>query len=232
MRATSSASQPLQARVASNLPPSPRVVADLIEERAEAARDMFLQMWQRRVAEHVDSLRTGLSSVRAIAAIATAVEFASLLCVLVPWRYFFTTPSALRIVRVGDVHVKMPDVFVFLTGSFWAPLSLWFLTSLGLPLAFSYLFNLSRKAALQSRRRRGHRAGADDKFDPLIFNIVKGVTCYLVYCERFAFFGTFGASTVLRVCRSVPGEWGAMVTGAVIGVIAALYEAILVDTGL
>lgn len=226
--------------MASALPPSPRVLADAIDEQTAAARNFLSQMWHKRVTEHVDDLRSSLSSVKAIETLVTLVEALSMMYELVPWRYFFTTPSSFRYVRAGDVHVKMPDVFILLTGAFWAPLSLWLLTSLILPLVMAYFFNISLKAS-SSHGRRVTRAstgpagargvssvqGGLMSFDPLIFNIAKALICYLVYVEHFTFFGLFSHFSIERVNVSIPGQWAGMVTGAAVGVIGTLYEAIL-----
>ncbi|CAG8156349.1 unnamed protein product [Penicillium nalgiovense] len=165
-----------------------------------------------------------LSSVKAVEIIVLLLESGSLAKELIPIRYLTTTPPV-QAAQIPAIPIRVPDIFVFLEGAFWAPFSLWFLTCLFLPLVSAYFINLSWKASSSARRTRSTPSLA--QFDPLTFNIVKALLVHIVFGNDFNFFGFYSGYAIGKVIDSVPGGDLGLLTGSAIGGVGALYEAIL-----
>ncbi|KAJ5974099.1 hypothetical protein N7481_011309 [Penicillium waksmanii] len=212
------------------LPPSPAIVTDAIDRQTARMREGLETAWtDSGVVEYQHAVRSALSSLKAVETIVLLLEGGSMLKELVPLRYLTTTP-AVDAILLPSISIKVPDLFVLLSGSFWAPFTLWLLSGLILPLVAAYFINLSYQAATGgSGVRRGRSSAASDRasFDPLTFNIAKALLVYKVYVDHFGFFDLFSHYTIAKVNVSVPGGWGGMLTGTAIGVIGTLYEAIL-----
>ena len=173
--------------------------------------------------ERAASLRSTLSSVKAIETIVLILESFYITYDLVPLRYL-TTINAIDSLHIPEFAIKVPDLFILVNPSFWAPYSLWLITSLLLPLGVAYWFNLSLKAAQNSRGRTSSRQST---FDSLSFNIAKALIAYKVYGDGFTFWDVYSPFSVARVNAALPGQWGGIFTGALVGVVGTLYEAIL-----
>ncbi|PKY05031.1 hypothetical protein P168DRAFT_289860 [Aspergillus campestris IBT 28561] len=207
---------------AAPLPPSPAIVTDAIDRQSAEIRRSISEAWTGSgVEERSSALRATLSSAKAIQVIALLLEAASLIYELLPLRYLTTIP-AVRALHTPPYPIKVPDLFVLVDGVFWAPISLWLLTSLVLPLLAAYFFNFRLNSA-----SRGKGGGGASSFDPLSFNLVKALVSYFVYRREFDFFGTFVFATMHKVDMAVPGQWRGTVAGAVIGIVGTLYEEIL-----
>lgn len=224
---TSTPGRNLLVAVQPPLPPSPAVVTDAIDRQTAAWRKRIGDAWSvLGVQEHSHSLRSILSSVKAVEILSLAIEGAGLFRNLLPLVYVTTVP-VVEAIHSPEFSIKVPDLFKLVEGTFWAPLSLWLLTSLFVPLTAAYFFNLSRQTsggpALNTRRSRA----AQTTFDPLSFNIAKALIAYLVYANQFTFWNVFSDDSIATVNKSVPGQWAGMLTGAAVGTIGTLYEAIL-----
>lgn len=207
------------------LPPSPTVVADVIDRQTERVRSSVSEAWDKAgVTEYVESTRDYLSTVTSIEFLALLVEAYGLRSEVLPMRYAFTIP-AIRALRTSDLPVMIPDLFLLLTSNFWAPFSLWLTTSLLIPLAFAYFFNLTLKAKHGHATRGRHAPTA--QFDPLTFNVTKMLVTWLVYSQGVHFGGLVSPSSVLKVEFSVPGGYLGMMIGAAIGILTSIYEAVL-----
>ena len=210
-------------------PPSPAVVTDAIDRQTTKMREGLEHAWTASgVLERSHALRAALSSVQAVEAIVIALEGGSVLKELIPLR-FVTTTSAVPTVHLPSFAIKVPDLFVLLTGTFWAPFLLWALTGLVLPLVAAYFINLSWQAATGGSQstRRTRSASSRASFDPLTFNVAKALLVYKVYADHYTFCGLFSNFAIEKVNVSVPGHWAGMLTGTAVGVIGTLYEAIL-----
>ncbi|KAF9894985.1 hypothetical protein FE257_004609 [Aspergillus nanangensis] len=208
------------------LPPSPAVVTDAIDRQTAVLRKSISEAWSfSGVEEQSNSLRTALSSVKAVEVLVLILEACGLIRQILPLRYLTTVP-AVEAIRTPDFAIKVPDLFVLVDGSFWAPFSLWVLTSLVVPLTAAYFFNFSN-ASGAGRKGRPVAVAAQLSFDPLSFNVVKALVAYLVYANRFTFWNLYSPFSVAKVNASVPGGWAGLLTGAAIGVVGTLYEAIL-----
>jgi hypothetical protein len=167
--------------------------------------------------------------VKSIETVIISIEAIGLLRELVPLR-FLTTVPAVDALRSPEIGIKVPDLFVLVTGTFWAPFTLWTLTSLVLPLTFAYFINLSLRAQSShayGTRRSSSAAAAAATFDPLVYNIAKALVAYFVYGTHFTFWDIFSHFSVEKVNVSIPGQWPGLLAGSFIGVVISLYEAIL-----
>jgi hypothetical protein len=231
-RSSSRAVRSVIESTAQQLPPSPAIVTDAIDRQTARMREGLETAWtDSGVVEYQHAVRSALSSLKAVETIVLLLEGGSMLKELVPLRYLTTTP-AVEAIHLPSLPIKVPDLFVLLSGSFWAPFTLWLLSGLILPLIAAYFINLSYQAATGGsggvRRGRSSSVASDRaSFDPLTFNIAKALLVYKVYVDHFGFFDLFSHYTIAKVNASVPGHWGGMLTGTAIGVIGTLYEAIL-----
>ncbi|KAL2014539.1 hypothetical protein VTN00DRAFT_2064 [Thermoascus crustaceus] len=231
--------------LSASLPPSPAVVTDAIDRQTTRVRKSLRDAWAASgIAERSDALRSALSSVKSIETLIIAAEAFGLFKELVPLR-FLTTVPAVDAIHTPEFAIKIPDLFALLSGSFLAPFSLWLTTSLLLPLTFSYFFNLSLAAAQSqssvtssssshgTRRTSSSASSSSSRparkasFDPLVFNITKALLAYLVYATHFTFWDVYSKFSIDKVNVSIPGHWAGLVTGAAIGAIGSVYEAIL-----
>lgn len=215
------------------LPPSPAVVTEAIERQTTAWRQSIGEAWEGSgVQEQSNSLRTTLSSVKAVEVIVTLLEAFSLIREVLPLRYLATIPS-IETVHSPAVPIKVPDLFVLVDSAFWAPVSLWILTSVLLPLTVAYFFNISLQvtqsgsSGVQTRRRSSSASSVQTTFDPLSFNIAKAIAAYIVYAHGFTFWNIYGRDAITTVNASIPFQYGGILTGAAIGTVGTLYEAIL-----
>ena len=207
------------------LPPSPTVVADAIDRQAENLRSSVNEVWDRAgITEYAESTRDYLSTVASIEFLALMVEAFGLRSEILPMRYAFTIP-AIRALHTSDLPVKIPDLFLLLTSAFWSPFSLWLLTSLLLPLAFAYFFNLTLKAKDSHGTRT--RNVQVSQFDPLTFNVIKALVTWLVYSQGVNFAGLVSYYSILTVNGAVPGGYQGIMIGAGIGALTSIYEAVL-----
>ncbi|KAL4782652.1 hypothetical protein BJX76DRAFT_332128 [Aspergillus varians] len=215
------------------LPPSPAVVTEAIERQTTAFRRSIGDAWEvSGVQECSNSLRESLSSVKAVEFIVTFYEALSLIAEVLPLRYLATVP-AINAIHSPAISIEVPDLFVLVDSSFWAPVSLWLLTSVLLPLTVAYFFNISsqvaqsRSTGVQTRRRSSSITSAQTTFDPLSFNISKAIITYVVYAHGFTFWNIYGKDSLLTVNASMPFQYAGILTGAAIGGVGTLYEAIL-----
>ncbi|KAL2827701.1 hypothetical protein BJY01DRAFT_228928 [Aspergillus pseudoustus] len=221
------------AEVAVQLPPSPSVVTEVIDRQTTQWRKSISDAWKNSgVQERSDSLRTTLSSVRSVEVIVTILEGFGVLAEVLPRRHLTTIPP-IDALRSPALPIKIPDVFVLVDSSFWAPVSLWLLTSLLLPLTVAYFFNISLQVAQSSSgpasrtRRSSITRNPQADFDPLSFNIAKALISYLVYAHGFTFWNIYSKVSVETVNASIPFQYAGILTGAAIGAIGTFYEAIL-----
>lgn len=214
-------------RAAFDVPPSPAVVTDVIDRQTTRVREGIEQAWTSSgVTERTHSLRANLSSLFAIEALVVLVEAYTVVSDQLPNR-FLTTIKANPTLHTPTIPVKVPDLFRLVTPGFWGPFTLWLLTNLILPLIAAYFFNLSWHAATGGGARRGRSAASSSTFDPLTFNIAKALLVWKVYVQGFTFWGTYSNLALEKVNTAIPGNYYGMWTGTAIGVIGAIYEAIL-----
>lgn len=200
------------------LPPSPAVVADVIDRRTAVLRAKANEYYKDLgVIEAIDNARETISNVAALEFLMLLSEAFQLQPELLENRYAFTVP-ALDFLNTSPHPVKIPDLFLLLTASFWAPFTVWLSTSLLLPLLGAYFFNLTNKPSTRSRRY---------SFDPLTFNIVKGLLTFVVYGQGATLGGLVDLQHVARINSAFYGGYQSILVGTGIGILVTIYDAAL-----
>lgn len=212
------------------IPPSPAVVTDAIDQQTRRIRSSISHAYDRtQVHETADAARDFLSSPLTVTILALLLEAYGLRGQILPNKLLTTIP-AIGYIKPSPTPILVPDLFLLLESKFWAPFSLWSLTSLILPATISYFINLplkahpshtysTRQAALQSQNQL--------QFDPFIFSLAKGLTAYLVYANHFTLGGLFTHFTLATVNESILGGWFAIVLSSGLSAAVSLYEAVL-----
>lgn len=205
------------------LPPSPAVVADAIERRTSVIRSKLSEAYEESgITETAQATRETLSTVVAVQALIVAFELYNLRKEILADRYAFTIP-AIQLLGTHEYSIKIPDLFLLLTGSFWGPAALWAFTSLLIPLFTAYFFNLTAKPS----RTRSHTAHFNYAFDPLTFNIVKALLTFVIYGQDVTFGGLVDLEHVARINSAIYGGWKGVLVGTGVGALVTLYEAVL-----
>lgn len=169
------------------------------------------------VSENIEYLREVCSTVPAVHLTFGALEAFALLRALMPWKYAFDLP-AIDVLHTSSFAVKLPDLFVLLTGYWWTTTLLWASTSILVPLLFGYFYNLTVKNVGRGQTRKY-------TIDPLTFSVAKGVATWLVYCKGVDFFGIVSPVVAERVDAAIFGGHTAVLVGSGISALASLYEA-------
>lgn len=205
------------------LPPSPRVVADAIDRRTQVLRSKVSNLYEDSgIIEYAESTRESLSTVQAVQALVVLFELYNLRKEVLADRYAFTIP-AINFITSAPYDVKIPDLFLLLTASFWGPVSLWAITTLIIPLVTSYFFNLTAKPS----KTRSHTPHFAYQFDPLTFSIAKALMTFVVFGQDVTFGGLIDLESVARINSAVYGGWKGVLTGTGITGLITLYDAII-----
>ncbi|TVY93779.1 hypothetical protein LAWI1_G000585 [Lachnellula willkommii] len=204
------------------LPPSPAVVVDAIDRRTAVLRSKVAGYYEKSgVIEGAEATRETLSSLTAIQGLIVLFELYRLRPELLPNRYAFTIP-AIALLNTNPYPVKIPDLFLLLTSSFWGPATLWAFSSFLVPLAAAYFFNLTSKP-----RTRSHGTSFNYSFDPLTFNIAKALLTYVIFGQDVTFGGLVDLEYVARINSALYGGYKGILAGTGIGTLVTLYEAVL-----
>lgn len=204
------------------LPPSPSVVADAIDRRTAVIRSKISDVYEESgLTEITQTTRETLSSVVSVEALIIAFELWNLRPELLADRYAFTIP-AISFLHNSPYAVKIPDLFLLLTASFWGPALLWAFTAFVAPLFAAYFVNLTSKP----KSRSSHSSHFTYSFDPLTFNIVKGLLTFVVYGQDVTFRGLVDLEHVARINSALYGGWQGVLVGTGIGTLVTLYDAI------
>jgi hypothetical protein len=205
-------------------------VTDAIDRQTRRFSASVSKLYHKsQVNEYSDAVRNLLSSPLAINIIVLLVEAYGLRKEIFPSGTVRLPPIAN--IKSDETTVYVPNLWLLLYKNFWAPFSLWALTSAILPLGLAYFINLPLKTTHgrghASRRTAAIQSNPSLQFDPVVFNVAKAFIAYLVFAEHFNFLGLFQHYTIATVDKSVPGGYAGMMTGAAIGGFISLYEAVL-----
>lgn len=204
------------------LPPSPSVVANAIDRRTAVIRTKITDVYEDSgIVEATHATRESLSSVVSVEALIILFELYKIRPEILADRHAFTIP-AISILKLGPHAVKVPDLFLLLTASFWGPALLWAFTSFVLPLFAAYFVNLTSKP----RSRSSHASHFNYTFDPLTFNIVKALLVFVVFGQDVTFGGLVDLENVARINSALYGGWQGVLVGTGIGTLVTLYDAI------
>ncbi|KAF4548222.1 Hypothetical protein D9617_30g011260 [Elsinoe fawcettii] len=204
------------------IPPSPAVITDAIEvqtRKFSTSVDKLLVKANAR--DWLNDTRELLSSVVGIETLVLLLEGFALQRQLIPFRHAFNLP-AVDAFGTNPIPVQLPDFFILLTDVYWSASLLWSITSFWIPLALSWLFNLTMRPVV-----KGGVTYIKPRWrcDPLTFNVSKALISWLVFSNRARFFGIFSDETVISVLRSMPAGYSGVMIGAGIGALASLYDA-------
>ncbi|PNS21004.1 hypothetical protein CAC42_3341 [Sphaceloma murrayae] len=204
------------------IPPSPAVITDAIEAQARKfSTSLDKALVRANARDYLNDTREVLSSVVGIETLILLIEGFSLQRQLIPFRYGFSIP-AIDALGTNAYPVHLPDFFIILTDVFWSTTTLWTLMSFWLPLALSWLFNLTMRPVV-----KGGVTSIKPRWrcDPLTFNVSKALISWLVFTQGARFFGLYSDETVLTVLRSMPAGQTGITISAAIGALASLYDA-------
>lgn len=205
------------------LPATPADVASAVDRGTTAVRSRVASLYADSGFEDATtSARDSLSTVPAVLLTVAAFELYYLRAEVLSDRYAFTLP-ALPPLTQRDHPVHVPDMFLLLTSSFWSPALLWLATSVVIPAAVGYFYNLSSAR----EPRRGRRAGPEYSVDPLTFSVAKALASYVVYAQGVSLCGLVNENSVERINGAVYGGWPGVLTGCAITALASVYDAIL-----
>ena len=212
------------------LPPSPAAVTDAIDRQTRRFSASVSELYEKsQITEYSAAVRDLLSSPLTINIIVLLVEAYGLRKEIFPGGSVRLPPIAS--IKSDETVVYVPNLWLLLYKNFWAPFSLWALTSVILPLGLAYFINLPLKTthgrSHATRRAAAIQSNPSLQFDPVVFNVAKAFIAYLVFAEHFNFLGLFQHFTIATVNESVPGGYAGMMTGAGIAALISLYEAIL-----
>jgi len=210
------------------LPPSPAAVTEMIDRNTSFITNKLNAFYEKSgISEGAEAIREILSSVVGVEAAVLLVEAWGLQRHTLPWTLSFPLPEN-KWLGTKPYSVHLPNFFQLLGSSFWAASLLWASTSLIIPLIFSYFFNLTvQSKAHSSTARHSSNRKAAKVFDPLTFNVVKGLLSWLVYSQGFRFWGLYDIETIIAVNGSVLGGYHGMLIGAGVGTLVSIYDAIL-----
>ena len=214
---------PGRPRRQAELPPSPRDVADDVEYAARRMSAGINELYtESGISERLDRLRELCSSVTSVQMSFLFFEAIGLQMELLPWiRAFDIPPIGILGISTPTIPFMIPDLFRLLSPIFWSSSTVWALTSIFIPLAFAYVYNLSTRDV----KRHGSRVTvARYQFDPLTFHVIKGLATYIVYSQGVTF-GLFDRSVSLHVDHAMFGGYRSMLVGSYVGGLVALYEA-------
>jgi len=214
------------------LPPSPAVVAERIDQQTRQYTTAVVSYYRSLgITEALESARDNLSTSASIATLSILLELFGLRTLLLPFKYLCTIPAYTSL-GTPSYALKLPDLFVLLTSEFWSTVFLWSMTSIILPFTLAYFFNLTLNAKKTTRSNSHSQAshGSNQavvglQYDPLTFNIAKGLLAWLVYARQAPLFGWENYQVAIN--QSVPGRYQGVLIASGIGAFAALYEAVL-----
>lgn len=201
------------------LPPSPAVVADVIDRRTALLRSKADKFYKELgVSEKIENTRESVSNIAALEVLLVLYEILQLQPTLLENKPGFTIP-ALSFLHTSEYSVKLPDLFALLTSKFWGPFTLWFCTSLLVPSLVAYFFNLTRMPTTRSHTRYS--------VDPLTFNIVKGLLTFVVYGQNATLGGLVDPTNVATIKSAFYGGYESVLVGAGISILFTMYDAVL-----
>lgn len=214
----------------SQIPASPAVVADAIDQQTRRIRNSISRSYERsQFHEWIDNTRELLSSSVTINIIGLLIEAHGLRAELLPNK-LLAEISPIPYLKATRTPIYVPDLFQLLSLSFWAPFTLWLLVSTILPATVSYFINLPLKQLPHhnyATRRASIRNDPQKQFDPFVFNLAKGLISYLVLAQHFQFLNLFQHYTVALVNDAIPGGYRTILTSTGLAAVVSMYEAVL-----
>jgi hypothetical protein len=204
-----------------SLPPSPTIVVDEVEHattRFYAGLDDIYTL--SGIPEAIDWAREGCSSIATVHLAFLLFEAYGLSRAVMPWTYIFDFPS-ISLIGTPSFAVKIPDLFVMLSSSFWSPVLLWSATSIFIPLIFAYFFNLTVHTV---KRNNARVRVVRYNYDPFTYNVAKFLCVSTVFGAGILQ-GWVSDDTVFIVESSQFGGFASMLAGTYICGLCSLWQA-------
>lgn len=197
------------------LPPSPSVVADLVEASAEDIRariSTYLHEYLTpAVTRRVQLTRQSLSNVVSVAVLVHVVELGALVYRLIPATYPVTIPP---VASPSPITVNLPDLFAVLEGRFWVPVLTWVVVSVLIPGLVGYFVNLTRSPTAR-------KASNGYVCDPLTFALAKGLLGWTLFYQRTV------NSEGLKVVEEAVGKEVLVLVGSIVVGLVGLWEGLM-----
>lgn len=207
------------------LPASPAVVTDAIERETARLSAGAHDLWDStHVFDFFEALRAELSSLVGLETSIMIFEAFFLQRRIMPWNYAFDVPAS-QLLGTNSHAVRLPDLFILLTGFYWSTSTVWAVTRLWIPLVFGWFWNLSLKPKVTKSGVTVYKPRY--RVDPLIFHIMKALMTWLVFSQGKRLWGAFADETVDVVEAAMPSGYNGMMISAFIGILASLYDAAL-----
>ena len=219
-----------------DFPASPAQLAEVADQQLQVAKAKASELWDRsRIDYFKELVRENASSVATIQTLVLLIEAIGLQFNTLP------TKPVQPAITTWDWLLSLFETL--LTSEWWAPATMWSLTSVVLPFVCAYFFNLTL-------RSNTNRKSLDREYpaDPLTFNILKAILAYSAYhialpasvqvsgLENQSIglaevlgktWGPFSPWTIDVVRDNVPGGYHGLQIGATVGVLVSLYDAAL-----
>jgi len=202
------------------LPTSPAISRVVNANTSWAKRQYSNAIKQSGIKKSFPLVRQNFSSLETIHTLILIFEAIGLQGKTFPLKW--TVVPGNKTVGIPQRAIYFPDFTLLVSNTFWAPTTLWLLTSVALPLLFGYFINLT----YTQPRPRTRRAAPLREVDPLVASIVKGLLAYLVYspAATFTFWGAFSPATVGTVSDGIFGHYVSLLISSGIGILTALYD--------
>lgn len=204
-----------------SLPPSPTFVVDEVEHattRFYAGIDDLYTL--SGIPEAIDWARESCSSIATVHLAFLLVEAYGLSRAIIPWKYILDLPS-IRMIGIPSIALKIPDLFVLLSASFWYPTLLWSATSIFIPLLFAYFFNLTVHTV---KRNNARVRVVRYNYDPFTFNVVKAMLVGAVYGSGMLQ-GYISDDTVATIDGSQYGGFSTILMGTYVCALCSIWQA-------
>ncbi|PHH70726.1 hypothetical protein CDD82_6959 [Ophiocordyceps australis] len=200
-------------------PASPRDVARAASHSTSLMRIRVAAVIQpQRLAAYASAARVALSSVNALITLTTLLDVYFLLPALLPSTHVRFLHLPLR----GTCDLRLPQMFLILSSTFWSRLLPWLVTAVILPCFSGYFFNLSR-----ARHTSIYLARPAYTIDPLSFSVAKALVSYLVYARGLSIYHLPTPESVAFINAALYAGWSGTLTVSAITGLMGIYDAVL-----
>lgn len=204
-----------------SLPPSPSVVVDEVENATNSFYAGLDDLYTLSgIPEAIDWARESCSSIATVHLVFLLMEAWGLSNAVIPWKYIFDFPS-IRVVGTPSFAVKIPDLFVMLSASFWSPVLLWSAISIFIPLLFAYFFNLTVHTV---KRNNARVRVVRYNYDPFTYNVAKFMIVSSVFAADILN-GYVSHQTLALIDHSQFGGFASILVGTQVCGLCSLWQA-------
>lgn len=205
------------------LPASPADIANVVDRQTAVVRRRISNAYEKSGIEtSIEWSRDFFGSVEGIILTSTMIEALSLRRATFPWSPLVDFKYS----KQGDrLSLYYPNFYMLTQPKFWQMTTLWATTSILIPAFVAFFVNLTRPKHHGLTTRRSSKS--QYPFDPMTFNVVKGLLSWAVYGHFFNLWGSFSELTIAETNLTIIGGYQGMLIASGIGALAALYDAVL-----